>query len=144
MWQSNLFVLSYSGYHCMKFNGMLAMFFSFYPTCFPCTIFSTLNLTIAFWLFLVTKKKTLHHIVKFTIYSIPFSYTFLALWPWLWSLLSNLDHKLDCFHPILVGFGSGKWFWHHIIVRIAMAGERLCTCRKECDKYDLIAAAEYF
>jgi len=29
MWQSNLVVLSYSGYHCMKFNGILAIFLFF-------------------------------------------------------------------------------------------------------------------
>jgi hypothetical protein len=35
-------------------------------------------------------------------------------------------------------FGSGKWFWLHIIAQWLVKGAAmLCTCRKECNKYDL-------
>ncbi len=42
-------------------------------------------------------------------------------------------------------FDLGEWIWLHITVHIAVADKRLgtatlCTCRKECNKYDLTAA----
>jgi hypothetical protein len=59
-----------------------------------------------------------------------------------WAMI--LHSKIGWKKSNLCRFGSGKWIWHHIIVRVAMAGKRVCTCRKECDKYDLIAAVECF